>query len=251
MNSEVKSHDHSGFFEDTMPLYMRIENQVRRRIESGEWAHGGAIPTESALCAAYGASRITVRHALQRLVERGLLVREQGKGTYVRRSGITASTRSVRSFTSELQELDMAPSSRLLSMALVEAPANVSVALDLASSAEVVRIHRLRLGDDEPIGVQTAFLVSERFPGLADLHIEGRSLYELLATNYGLAPVEARETFSVGRATPKDAEWLKVASGSPVFLVERTTYDLRMPFEYVASVMRGDRYRVTVAIRNP
>lgn len=236
--------------ESTAPMYVQVESQLRRRIGSGEWAPGQLIPAEQALCAAYGVSRITIRHALQRLVDRGLLVREQGRGTYVRKSDLTADTRSVRSFTAEVHDLGMTPSSRVLSVEAVEAPPDVAAALHLPADAKVVRIHRVRLGDKQPIGVQNAFLVAARFPGLADLDLRGKSLYSVLQMNYGVTPFEARETFTVGLVSPEEATLLKVPAGSPAFYVERITYDTRMPFEYVTSVMRGDRYRVTVAIRN-
>jgi GntR family transcriptional regulator len=234
----------------SIPMYAQVESQLRRRIASGEWTPGQLIPAEQALCAAYGVSRITVRHALQRLVDRGLLIREQGRGTYVRKSDLTAGTRSVRSFTAEVHDLGMAPSSRVLSIKQLAAPADVAAALHLEPDAAVVRIHRVRLGDRQPIGVQTAYLVADRFPGLAGLDLQGRSLYALLEMNYGVNPVEARETFTVGLVSPQEAALLKIPAGSPAFYVERITYDARMPFEYVSSVMRGDRYRVTLAIRN-
>lgn len=232
------------------PMYAQLETQLRRRVDSGEWPPGSLIPTEDSLCISYGVSRITVRHALQRLVDKGLIVRKQGRGSYVRTSDLTAGTRSVRSFTAEVQDLGLKPSSRLLSVSEIEAPDEVSMALDLDKSSPVVRVHRIRLGDEQPIGIQTSYLRADMVPGLASLDLNGRSLYATLEKRFGIVPVAARETFTVGLASESDAKLLTVPTGSPVFFVERTTYDSHATFEYVTSVMRGDRYRVTVAIRN-
>ncbi len=236
--------------ERSLPMYMQVEEQLHRRIADGEWKAGEKIPSEKELCAAYGVSHITMKHALQRLVDRGVLVRQQGSGTYVRKTDLTAGSRSVRSFTAEVQDLGMVPSSRLLSIKEIGAPLDVAAALDLEVGDPVVRVRRVRLGDGEPIGVQTAFLLGKRFPGLARLDLHGTSLYGLLETNYGVVPDEARETFTVGRVTAEDAGLLKVKAGTPAFYVERTTFHAWLAFEYVASVMRGDRYRITLAIRN-
>ncbi|MFB9835752.1 GntR family transcriptional regulator [Actinoallomurus acaciae] len=233
-----------------VPRYAYVESQLRQRITSGEWAPGQAIPAEKALCTAYGVSRITIRHALQRLVNSGLLIREQGRGTYVREPGLTARTRSVRSFTAEMHDLGMKPGSRLLSLEEMAAPADVAAALRLDVGARVIRAHRVRLGDGQPIGVQNAYLVAERFPELTGIALDGESLYSVLQTNYGVIPEEAQETFTAGLVSQEEARLLKVPVGAPAFYVERVTYDGRLPFEYVASVMRGDRYQVTVTIRN-
>jgi len=232
------------------PMYAQLESQLRRRIESGEWSLGSQIPAEHSLCEQYGVSKVTVRHALQRLANKGLIVRQQGRGSFVRTTDLTAGTRSVRSFTAEVQDLGMRPTSRLLSVSEMGAPEEVSGALGLQPGEPVVKVNRVRLGDGQPIGVQTSYLISARFPGLAQRNLDGGSLYALLQEQYGLTPVEARETFTVGQVSSVDAKLLKVPVGSPAFFVERTTFDSRGSFEYVSSVMRGDRYRVTVTIKN-
>lgn len=234
-----------------VPMYLQLEYDLHSRITSGEWAPGSLMPSEGELCELYGVSRITIRHALQRLVDRGVIVRRQGRGSYVRHSELSAGTRSVRSFTAEMLDLGMRPTSRLLSFSELDSPANVSSALGLAKGASVYRIHRVRIGDGEPIGVQTAFLRADRFPDLLAVSLEGQSLYSVLRNRYGIVPEEARETFRVGQTSAEDSRLLDVPPRSPAFLVERITYANSMAFEYVASVMRGDRYKVTVAIRNP
>jgi GntR family transcriptional regulator len=90
-----------------------------------------------------------------------------------------------------------------------------------------------------------------RFPDLQHQSLQDRSLYQLLRTHYGVVPVEAVETFTVGGISPRDARLLEVPAQTCAFFVERVTLDARGPFEWVTSIMRGDRYRIRLALRNP
>jgi GntR family transcriptional regulator len=233
-----------------LTLYAQLDKEIRSRIFSGEWPVGSMIPPEPRLCEMFQVSRITVRQALSRLAAEGFIVREQGRGTFVRDRNLVADARSVRSFTDEVIALGMTPSNRLLGVREVRPRNDVRDALGLGPGDRVLRIVRLRLGDGKPIGLQTAALVSSRVPGLSKDDLEAGSLYETLRTRFGIRPSEAIETFTVGGISEKDAKLLKVASSTPAFFVERVTSDNRGPFEHVSSVMRGDRYRIRLAIRN-
>lgn len=234
-----------------VPLYLQVEQHLGQRVQSGEWQPGQKIPTEEQMCAAYGVSRVTMRQALARLVDRGLLVRERGRGTFVRDAALTAAARGVTSFTTELAALGLEAGARVLAVEVVPADAETVDALGLGHDAEVVRVHRVRTGNGKPIGIQTSLLPVQRFPNLEHQSLQDRSLYQLLRTHYGVVPVEAVETFTVGGISPRDARLLEVPPRTCAFFVERVTLDARGPFERVTSVMRGDRYRIRLALRNP
>lgn len=234
-----------------VPLHKQVENDLHRRIEAGEWRSGERIPAEDQLCAAYRVSRITMRQAIGRLVHRGLLVRERGRGTFVRDAALTAGARHVTSFSAELAQLGLVAGARVLEIGLVPADEPTALALGIAEGDAVVRVHRLRTGDGKPIGLQTSYLPSARFPGLERADIGDRSLYGLLRAEYGVVPAEAVETFTVGVVRGRDATLLEVPPRVCGFFVERVTYDHLGAFERVASVMRGDRYRIRFALRSP
>jgi GntR family transcriptional regulator len=234
------------------PLYLQVERNLQRRMDSAEWRPGEQIPTEAELCSAYDVSRMTIRQALARLVERGLLVRERGRGTFVRDASLTAGARGVTSFTAELAELGLAAGSRVLERSVVTVgEEQVADALGVAADAPLLRLRRLRTGGGLPIGVQTSLLPLDRFPGLDTFDLEDRSLYGVLRETYGLMPLEAIETFTVVGVEAVDAEILEVAVGAHAFHVERLTLDGRGPFEHARSVMRADRYRVRLVLREP
>jgi GntR family transcriptional regulator len=234
-----------------VPFYLQLEELLLRRVSSGEWPPGGQIPTESELCELYGVSRVTVRQALARLVQRSLLTRGRGKGTFVRDSRVTANARSVSSFSTELVGLGMKPGAQLLGIDRVQASDEVAAAMNRDPGTELFRLRRLRTADGQPIAVQTSLLVAEMFPGLDGKVSDNNSLYELLGSDYGVSPVEAMEVFRVA-GVPRDlAPLLEVARGSHAFHVVRVSFAGPAAFEHTTSFIRGDRYEIRLPLRNP
>jgi GntR family transcriptional regulator len=231
------------------PLYHQLETELRERILSGEWPPGTQIPTEQELGQRYGVSRITVRQAVRNLVDSGYLERGQGRGTFVREPVLVAGERGLRSFSEEMRALALQPGARVLDARKAPADGVVAEHLGLEVGAPVHRLRRLRTGDGRPIGLQTAHLPVARFPGLDERIAGGGSLYEVLASTYGVELDHARETFAVERLPADVAELLDVAAGEPAFHVERVAYDAEGPFEYTVSLMRGDRYRIQWVLR--
>jgi GntR family transcriptional regulator len=234
-----------------LPLYHQVEMAVRERISSGEWSPGTQIPPEDQLCEQFRVSRVTIRHALRNLVAQGLLDRERGRGTFVRDTTLTAGARGLTSFSAEMEALGLKAGGRTLSAAVQSADADIAGALELEPGEPVVAIRRLRTGDGRPVGVQTAYLPADQFPELEALPLDGRSLYAVLRDQYGVTPAEAIETFRIAHVSESDAELLQVEAGACAFAVERLTSDAHQPFEFVRSMMRGDRYRVRLVLRNP
>ncbi|GAA3471245.1 GntR family transcriptional regulator [Nonomuraea roseola] len=233
-----------------VPLYLQVERSLRHRIDAEEWLPGAQLPTEDELGKAYGVSRVTIRQALARLVDRGVLVREQGRGTFVRDTSLTAGARGVTSFTAELAGLGHPSGARVLEQSVLPAAdCDLPKEMGLGPGDLLLRLRRLRTDTARPVGVQTALLPLERFPGLDRLDFTDRSLYQTLRETYGLVPREAIETFTVGGVLDEDAPTLGVAPGAHAFYVERLTFDAHGPFEYVRSVMRGDRYQIRLALR--
>jgi GntR family transcriptional regulator len=235
-----------------VPLYLQVERSLHARIESGEWAPGEQIPPEDVISASYGVSRITIRQALARLVDRGLLVRERGRGTFVRDTKLTAGARGVTSFTQELTARGVAAGSVVLGQKVITAAAaGVAEALQTEDGDRVLQLRRLRTGDGRPVGVQTSTLPLARFPGLSEIDFADRSLYAVLRELYGTVAAEAIETMSVIGVPGAEAEVLGVRRGAPAFQIERVTLDARGRFEHVHSIMRGDRYQIRVVLREP
>ena len=226
------------------PLWHQTEQALRDLILRGNWKDGDQLPNETRLTEILGVSRITLRHALRRLEESGHLRREHGRGTFVRRSTIVAGIRGLTSFTDEMANLGEAASTRRTRAEEMPADEEVAAALGLEPSEPVVRLRRVRLGDGNPIGVQTAFLPLARVPGFLPIEGEIASLYTLLRDRWGIEPRQAEEIYRVGTVALEDAGDLGIPAGSPAFEVRRLTSDAQGPFEYVQSTMRADRYEI-------
>lgn len=225
------------------PLWHQAEQALRALIANGTWPDGTQIPNEERLSRMLGVSRITIRHALRNVEESGLLRREHGRGTFVRSNTVIAGVRGLTSFTQEMAGLGLVVGSRILDMDEVQADAQVATALEIKEGTPTVRLRRLRLGNDAPIGIQTAHMPLSRVKGFLNLD-PASSLYETLRSRFGIVPREAREVYRVGSVSETDAELLDLPAGSPAFVVERITSDAIGPFEFTVSVMRGDRYEI-------
>ncbi|WEJ59748.1 GntR family transcriptional regulator [Devosia sp. FJ2-5-3] len=226
------------------PLWHQAEMALRYLIDRGEWAPGMQIPNEDKLCEMLGISRITLRHALRNLEEAGMLRREHGRGTFVRSATMVAGVRGLTSFTDEMQTLALSPGTRLLAAQIIGASGATAEALEIAEGEDVVQLRRLRLGNGQPIGIQTTHLPASRVPGLFEAASEVNSLYRWLKDNAGIVPVRAKEVYRVGAVAKEDAGDLELPAGTPAFEVERITFDARSPFEFAVSTMRADRYEI-------
>lgn len=226
------------------PLWHQAEMALKSLIEQGQWATGTQIPNEDRLGTMLGISRITLRHALRNLEEAGLLRREHGRGTFVRSATMVAGARGLTSFTGEMQTLGLAVGTRLLDAELIPATTEIADALDLQVGDMVLKLRRLRLGNNTPIGIQTAHLPASLVPGLYEDAYQIRSLYETLKTRYRITPVKAKEVYRVGLVAEADAELIQLPAGTAAFIVERITYDSGGPYEFTVSTMRADRYEI-------
>jgi len=226
------------------PLWHQTEKALRDMILRGDWQDGDQLPNETRLTDLLGVSRITLRHALRRLEESGFLRREHGRGTFVRRSTIVAGIRGLTSFTQEMAILGEEVGTLGTRASETAADDDVAEALQIEVGAPVIVLRRIRLANGNPLGVQTAFLPTERVPGFLPVTGELPSLYALLKERWGIVPHRADELYRVGTVTAEDAADLAVPAGSPAFEVRRITSDDQGVFEYVRSTMRADRYEI-------
>src|SRR5690349_13022306 len=141
-----------------VPLYHQVKMAILREIEAGRWAPGQQMPTENALIARFHVSKITVRQALAELAQMGYVRREQGRGTFAQRPPLEEGPRELTSFTGEMRGHGMSASSKVLEHGIVDAPEDVAFALEIGVGEPVFRLRRLRFADDEPMGLQTAFI---------------------------------------------------------------------------------------------
>jgi GntR family transcriptional regulator len=204
---------------------------------------GSAVPTERELCERFGVSRGTVRQALDRLAAEQRIHRHQGKGTFVAKAKIDQ-VLELTSHTEFVRARGMEPASRLIGVTRALAEKDVAAMIGLQEGDEVLQIERVRLADDEPLGVELLYLDAKRFDGIVAVLGESQSVYQLLRAGYGVELAWAEETIEAIVAPEREADLLGIPAGAPVLLRCRQSFDSNgLPVEFVRSVYRADRFR--------
>lgn len=199
-----------------------------------------ALPSERDLMSTYQVSRMTVRRALDELVDDGLIYRVQGSGTYVAPPETITKSLRLTSFSEDIRARHMVPGSRLLSSETTRADAEVAQALSLVPGTEVVHLERLRTADGSPMCLENVWLPAELVPDLAGG--VGDSLYEVLVQR-GIQPHSADQHIRATVVDARDAALLGVPAYSPALLVTRVTFERSgRPIERAVSLYRADRY---------
>ncbi|GAA3421167.1 GntR family transcriptional regulator [Streptosporangium vulgare] len=212
---------------------------------------GSALPPERALAVRFETSRTTVRQALSELVVEGRLVRIQGKGTFVAQPKV-AQVLQLTSYTGNLRTAGLEPDTKILDTSYVTADEPLARRLAINAGGRVLRIHRLRLANGEPMSIDTTHLSARRFPRLRrELEVHS-SLYETLYNAYSVRLTDAEEIIETVLATPYDAQVLGVDVGLPMLLLTRHAFDADgNPVEWAQSLYRGDRYKFVTRLHRP
>jgi GntR family transcriptional regulator len=221
------------------PLYRQVKDVLVKRIAEGAWAEGGALPSEPDLAADLGVSHGTVRKALDELAAENLVVRRQGKGTYVARHD---EERILFQFFKLIPDAGgrRFPDSRILAIELREADADAARILNLRKGARVVAIERVRMLADKVCISERVVLPKALFPGIEKRELPN-NLYELYRAEFGVTIARATERLKAVAATRPEAKHLDVAVGTPLLAVDRTALAIDgAPVEWRVSLCRTD-----------
>lgn len=240
-------------------LYVEIMDYLRQQIRDGVLKPGDRIPSERELALRFGASRMTVRHALDQLAWEGILNRRQGRGTFVAEPKIPLGLQFLTSFSEDMRRRGLEPSSRMLSVAVVEAEPAVAEVLGLAVDRRVTDLRRIRYANGQPLSLEFVQVPYRLLPDLAEYvrgvfkggRATGFSLYERFE-QMGIVLHRARQTVEATAATAEHARLLRVREGAPLLLLTRVTYDTGgRAVEMVRAWYRGDRYRYETELVRP
>jgi GntR family transcriptional regulator len=236
-----------------VPLYAQLESILAAEIAAGRLSPGDQLLKEEELAKAYAVSRTTVRQAIQNLVGRGLIEIRRGKGTFVLGPKITQELTELSGFVEDMQSLGRNASARLLDEQTVPASESVARRLAIAAGTRVVRIQRVRLVDNSPLSFDETYLPREIGERILENDLETEPIFSLLEQKYNTPLVEAEYRLEAVSADPTVARALGIVAGSPIFLIERTSYTTgRRPVDYEKLHYRGDQIRfVTRLGRRP
>ena len=233
-----------------VPLYHQLYEILRSYIDSGIWKQGDMIPSESQLKKRFDVSQITVRQSLNILVEKGLIYRQRGKGTFVSRSLLTSNLTHIVNFADDMRQRGLKPHTEFLDSGINTVSKDTAQKFHMNIGDEIARINRLRYADDEPLSIEKTFLNHAQVPGILKNDFSKRSLSETLLTDYGIQIAYAKQTISAQSASEEHAELLNITVGDPLLVIRCICYlDDGTPVEMLSIFYRADRYALDCELK--
>jgi GntR family transcriptional regulator len=236
-----------------VPLYQQIAALLLRDIRARSApSRSQPLPSEAELTERYRVSRVTIRRALEELERAGIIYREKGRGSFVRRSRI-AGFSIFGSFGAEVSRHGSEADNHLLAVSVVDSLPEVmahhfGVSDERMADERYVRLKRLRLIDAGPAAIEEAYLPHSAFPGLEMADFNGeQSLYGLLAEVWGITPVWAEALVEATPATEDEAALLQLEPGAPLLVAWRIAITKTDEVvEYVRSAYSGGQFLLNI-----
>ncbi len=221
-----------------LPLYRQVQNLLRDAINERDLKPDDVLPPERELATIFGVSRITVRKAIEGLVNEDVLGTRQGSGTFVRPK-VEKNFAQLNSFSEEMAARGLKPDSVWLSRSEGTVSPEESMTLRASPGTRVFRFNRIRLADNNPMSIERAVVLGECLPGLEAVE---HSLYTALKKT-GNRPVRALQRLKAVLLTADQAEMLGAVKGDAGLLAERIGFNAKgAAIEFSQSWYRGDTY---------
>lgn len=227
-----------------MPLYYKIENDLKNKIFSGKYIQGDILPSEKELMNMYKVSRLTARAAVNRLATDRLVVKIQGKGTFVSSPQISYKMGSLYSNGEEILMKHYKIKTEVLILKKVIPDKPIKAYLEIPEKEKVIFLERIRYANDTPFALIKSYLPYHYVPNLELLNLTDKSLYQTIEDFYHLQLHEAEEMIEAIKADSRTANLLKVKPGTPLLLNNRLTRLIDgSVIEYEIVQYRSDIYK--------
>lgn len=228
-----------------IPVYLQIANALEGMIHSGDLEVGSRLPSEPSLARTFGVNRNTVRHAISLLVDKGLLAKEKGVGTFLRRKHPLRPVHELGRMTSFVDDFDLSGvqiENLVLTKARVRASQELAARFGLPPGAPLVKVERLRIADRTPFVLERQYYPYDRFQRLLELELTG-SMYALLVQTFQADLHHSVQTLRAIRPPREVAAKLGIRQSVPCIFLESLAYTSRDDcIEVLHSYYRGDRY---------
>ena len=231
-----------------IPVYYKLQMELLKGIEEGNFAPGEAIPPERKIATDFGVSLGTVNRAIMNLVSEGYLNRIQGKGTFV--SGTSISQASVRytRMRTEFKSADPVFKIKILDLKTMEGRQPICKYLRIRIRQPLYRLRRVFIENRKPIVYNISYLPRKMFGNFGELqtvHLEKTTLYEALEKKYGLPTIFNQELFGVSLADEDTSEVLQIDVGHPVLKIEMLSFTYKdRPYEYRIAYCNVDKKKM-------
>lgn len=227
------------------PAYKKIQNVIRKQIESSQLKPGDSVASERELARTHDVSLMTARHALAGLEHEGLVERRRGAGTFVAAPKIQFN--KLMSYTEHMSSRGLTPRSRVLVARIVDQDSEIAARLGLPSNSSLVKIERLRLTGDEPFALEACYLPAKDFSELVGASLARNSLFATLEHDFGVQLAYADEEVNATAAESKIADLLGIPHGASVLRIRQVIYSTQgKPTIYVVGFYRSERHTLFI-----
>ena len=234
------------FEKNGIPLYIQLKNEILKDIREN-YKPTDLTPAEGELEKFYHVSRITVRRAIEELVKEGILVKKQGKGTFVKEQKILYDANSIGSLTQRLKKQNHLLKTKSIEFEIIESDHYVKELLDCDI---LLCIKRFRVLDDVPFALMKNYFDIKKVPSLKE-KFQIESLYTFLKKQYSIEFYSAEETVEAKAASKEDAQALNINEKYPLLSLHRLSFDKHnKPIEYSDIVIKADMYKHKIILSN-
>lgn len=233
-----------------VPLYKQVYDWIKSNIFEGEWEKGRQLPPEPTLAKDLGVSRSTVRKALGLLIDEGICYQQQGKGTFVSNTRSRYELTILTSFTEQMKARGKRPSSKVLEVSNNQKPDSlVQAKLGMSQNDRLIKIKRIRYGDDTPMSLETILMNDRECPGIEKQDLSVNSVYDLVENYYNCPIINGSISIEPREIKKEEAKHLQVQTNTAMMLMESITYTNNgRPLFITYAIYPKDRYVFTISM---
>jgi GntR family transcriptional regulator len=244
--NEIESMNFTG----VIPYYYQVQKYIEEKINSHKWNHGQKLPSEQELCTFFKVSRTVIRQALHELATAGYIITHKGKGSFVTIPKLAwGLMENLSGFYEDAIAKGQTVQTKVLELKVIPASGEIAQMLHLNEQENVIKLHRLRFLDGEPVLVVTTYIPEKLCPDLIKEDFSDKSLYRVLRDKYQLVTTEGIRTIESINASHDLAEMLRIKTGAAVSLLKSVGFMANgIPLEYYYAWHRGDRSRFIVKL---
>ncbi len=227
------------------PAYRKIQNAIRRRIDSGQLKPGNVVPSERELARVHNVSLMTARHALTELARDGIVERRHGAGTFVAPPKVHFN--KLLGYTEQMASLGLTAHSRIVSSSIVNREQEIAARLGLAPTARLGRLERVRLAADEPVALEVCYWSADEYPSLMNAPLDRVSLFSVLERECGVRLAYADEEIDATDADQRMADLLILPKGTPLLRMRQLIFSATgRATVYVTGFYRSGRHTLRI-----
>jgi len=209
----------------SIPLYLQLKQAIMEDINNSIYLPGERLPTEPELCEKYQVSRITVRKAVLDLVEEGYLIKQQGKGTFVKHFKVKRELVAVNGYSEYMISAGITPHPKIIASSIKEATKEMAEKLKIPPNSQILELKRLLYFDDEPLSYEISTYSLELYPNLMKLVCESASMHRILKEHYKVTPACNNKILNVIFAEKEVAEYLQCNVRDSLYEIEKIAFD--------------------------